>query len=445
MARRVGWRMTMVLGMGTGFVVVGQGAAAPILPAYTLGFGVGAVGVAWAVSAYSVGRLLVTVPTGALAHRTNPRVMLSGGCLITAFGVIGTGLSPNFPLLFACRTLGGVGSGVFMTSAILTIVANAPLQHRARLIGYNQTALLGTVSVAPAVGGILGETVGLRGSFIAVGSLSAIGAALVWTMLPRALREAQEAADEHEGAEASPPPIPQKRRSSTPPRVTGVIWPAFLLASAVNFMIFATRAGARQTIMPLIAAERFGMTVGALGALFTMMSVISLIVLPLASVAGDRFGRVATIAPALPIAAIGLFVWASADSVTALWVGGAALSLGTSLSGPAPAALAADVTPTQRHGVMLSAFRTAGDSGSMIGPIILGWIATASSFGGSLVAHGIALAALGVAVAIVGVKVFGNVLPKRRSPNPPSPSTAAKQRCQTQGPGSGAAGAEGGR
>lgn len=416
-------RLSLILALGTSLVVLGQGAGSPVLPEYALGFGVGSSGLAWAVALYALGRLLVTFPTGLLAHRVRARYVLPGSCAVSALGVIGTGLAPSFPYLLASRVVAGMGSGVYMTSAILAIVATAPVGNRAKLIGFNHTVLLGTVTVAPALGGLLGETLGLRLPFVLVGTVSMLGAVALWWLLPWATRPGASgrAADVEQEIDE---PAPRTQGSlpgafgsladpagqlSSPAEVRGegrgpdsIIWSALIVASMVNLMVFATGSGVRQTILPLLGVERFGMTVGSLGALFTMMSAVSLLALPVTSWAGDRFGAVQTIAPALVVAAVGSVVSGLAGSMAELWIGSAAIAAGSALTGPA-AAWAADVSPNSRLGLTMPLFRSGGDSGSMLGPLVLGSISASTSLGGSLLAHAGAFLGLGGAAVAVAL------------------------------------------
>ena len=402
-------RESMLLAMGTAAVVVGQGAAAPVLPEYTISLGADPVGLAWAVAGFAIGRLVITLPTGIWEQRFSPRLVLTLGCMITAVGVIGTGLAPTFPIMIGTRALAGIGSGIFMTSAILTIVRNAPPESRARQIGFNQTALLGTVSVAPALGGFLGETFGLRASFIIVGVMSAIGGAAVWALLPWAYRGSP--ARPAVTADSDPAEGPVHESTASESQVDEgrfhlpgpLLWSSLVVAAVVNLMVFATRAGARQTVLPLIAVQEFGMTVGSLGALFTMMSVVSLVVLPLSSGLSDRFGRARTIIPAMVIAAVGLVIIPRSHVEWTLWFGAGLMALGTALGGPAPAAWAADLSPVSRQGIVMSSFRTAGDAGSIVGPVILGWIATLWGLGPAMDSQAVALAVVAALVLTVGV------------------------------------------
>lgn len=181
-----------------------------------------------------------------------------------------------------------------------------------------------------------------------------------------------------------------------------IILVQLVVVGLVNFVVFGSRVGARQTIIPLIAVERFDMSVGALGALFTMTAVVTLVVLQGASSLSDRVGRVRIIVPSFVIAAIGFAMIPLAQGVTFLWIASGITALGNALSGPAPAAWAADLAPPERQGLILSSFRMAGDVGSIVGPLALSWVATIASLDAAMVTQAVALVLVALVVLMVG-------------------------------------------
>lgn len=405
-------RISLLLAFGTGFVVFGQGAAMPVLPEFTLDLGANTLGVAWAVALFPIGRLAVNVPIGTYYSRLPPRAVLLTGALTTAVGVIGCGFAHSFWSLLVFRAVGGIGSGIYMTAAILTVLEVAPVADRGRYIGTNQTGLVSSLTIAPAVGGLLGDGFGNRASFIIVGIISFLGALYVLLRIPAyrdavaddAVAPAEQPVGEADGDGdkllARTAPAAREPRPASEPRASN--WqvlktPEFLMACAVGFMVFGTRLGSRQTLLPLIGTVRFEMTVGELGVLFSVMAVLSLAVLQGSTRVTDRVGKVRMIIPAMMIAAIGLVVLAYADTVTRLWVGGLIVTVGLSAAGPAPAAWAADATPPDRHGVAMSWFRTLNDVGSLVGPVVLAAIAAAVTFGLAFIVNAVVLVAIAIA------------------------------------------------
>ncbi len=81
------------------------------------------------------------------------------------------------------------------------------------------------------------------------------------------------------------------------------------------------------------------------------------------------------------LAAGALCLFAFTDSLSVFLIAAVLLALGTGISGPAPAAYAADVIPDNARGLGMGLFRTYSDVGFVVGPLLLGWIAdTSGSF-----------------------------------------------------------------
>ena len=131
------------------------------------------------------------------------------------------------------------------------------------------------------------------------------------------------------------------------------------------------------------------------------MALINLIGLGPAAALSDRVGSKAAIVPSglVTAAALALIAW-TGDSLVFL---GAALLLavGTSIMGPAPAAYAAEAAPDDVRGLAMGLYRSAGDLGFVVGPVLLGAIADATSLAGALAVN--AVLVVGATLLFAGV------------------------------------------
>lgn len=73
---------------------------------------------------------------------------------------------------------------------------------------------------------------------------------------------------------------------------------------------------------------------------------------------------------------------------------------GTGIVGPAPAAYAADIAPAGMRGVTMSLYRTFGDAGFVIGPVLLGWLADLAGFGWALAFDALVLVSIALLLAV---------------------------------------------
>ena len=370
--------------------MAGQGVISPVLPLFAAKFGVGSAAIGLTLSSFALARLILNIPLGLLSDRYGRRLLLVSGPLVTGIGMVGSGFSVGIVDLLAWRFVAGAGSAMYMTGAQIYLTDISNPTNRARFIGTNQGALLLGVSIGPAVGGVLAEFWGLRAPFIVTGVAALFAMVHAYFKIPetRHLALAQIEADRKPSTPGAPAP--------TPPRYEWLRFATsrdFVAISVVVMAIFLTRTAGKQTLMPLYAAENLHMSPGVLGAVFTVMALINIVLLAPAAVIADRYGRKWSIVPSSLVVAVSMFMLASAGGYPMFLAGALVHALGASLSGPAPAAYTADIAPANLRGLAMGMFRTSGDVGFMVGPPLLGALADATSFGWGLAANGVIMAA----------------------------------------------------
>jgi len=367
----------LAISISTVLVMAGQGVIGPVLPLFAKELGVGAGEIGLTLSIFALARLILNVPLGILSDRFGRRFLLVGGPLVTGLGMIGSGFAGDLLSLLAWRFVAGAGSAMYMTGAMVYLTDISTPENRARFIGTNQGALLIGVSIGPGIGGLIAEFFGLRAPFYFVG-VCALGAmAYSYFRIPETVsqgleRAARETAER--AAESGGPPAPGRAW------VRMLRSKEFVLISFVTMTIFFTRTASRQTLIPLLADERLGMSPGVLGAIFMGMSIINVVLLTPSALAADSFGRKAVIVPSMVATGVALLLYAAATGYPMFLVASVAISVAMSLSGPAPAAYAADIAPPEARGLAMGLYRSTGDIGFVIGPPLLGWLADQSSF-----------------------------------------------------------------
>ena len=391
----------------TVLVMAGQGVVAPVLPIYADNFGVSTAVVGLTFTAFGLARLVLNVPAGLWADRAGRRALLIGGPLITAIGMIGSGLAPTIWALLAWRLVAGAGSALYMTGAQIYLIDIAGDAQRARYIATNQGALLVGVSVGPAVGGFLADAFDLRTPFLVVGAGALLTALYGFLRLPETLGSEGDVATESDTKSGR-----STRFGGNLPPATFVLSRQFVAIGVVTFAIFAVRSGFRQTLVPLVGVDKYGFDTGDLGLLFTMLGLIGLVLVGPAGWAADRFGRKPTIVPPGYISAAGLLIAALAPNAIWFAVGLIASSIGTGVSGPAPAAFVADIAPPELRGSAMGLYRTWGDLGLVLAPLLAGLLADGTNRETAMVAIAIL-----VAIAITWFMVVA-VEPPRSVPEP---------------------------
>ncbi len=403
----------VAISLSTVLVMAGQGVIAPVLPLFAKEFGVGTAVIGLTLAVFGLARLILNVPLGLLSDRYGRRSLLVGGPIVTAAGMVASGLAPTIEWLLVWRFVAGAGSAMYMTGAMVYLTDISNEDNRARFIGTNQGALLIGTAVGPAIGGVVAEFWGLRAPFYVVGVAALFAAAYSWARLP-----------ETRGLIALPARAVDGAAPTRGAWLDMVRSRDFLALGFVTLVIFFTRTGSRQTLVPLLGGEVLGLSPGELGAVFTGMSVVNVILLTPAALAADRFGRKRVIVPSMLAHAVGLLLYAISDSVPMFLVASLALSVAASVAGPAPAAYAADLAPPESRGLAMGLYRTSGDIGFLIGAPMLGALTDATSFAWALTANAV-LAAL----SAIAFLVFAHETVKKGATAThatPSPATATR-------------------
>jgi len=308
---------------------------------------------------------MTNIPGGMAAQRWGRRSVLIVGPAVTALGYLLTGTSQSFWQVLAFRFLAGMGGGAHFVAASVYLRDVSTLETRARYMSLQPLSILIGQSVGPIVGGAIAQAWGLRAPFYFAALSLTTAALLVLTAVPEPRTTA---------AAARPAP----RRSQAPPRrqTMGSLFrsPSFLALGLFTVMVFFNRSGGRFTILPLFAAEK-GLTPTQIGALFTLTAVPQLMTVFGAGALADKLGRKSVVMPAVSIVVVGLVTFTLGESYGLLALAAILMGIGEGLVVTSPQALFADIAPRGLEGVTMGLYRTFGDVGFLVGPLLLGWIA----------------------------------------------------------------------
>lgn len=388
-------RAMAAIAVATAIVMMGQGVISPVLPLYLKELDATVASAGLVVGAFGLARLFLNVPAGLLGEKYGRTALMSTGLAITALGTAMTGLAGSIGMMIVWRAIAGAGSAMFMTGAQAYVVDISTPDNRARLMSVQQGSLLLGTDVGPVLGGLAGDNLGLRWPFYIAGVLGA--AAAVWTALRLPNRPPGR-----EGMEQTPAGGRGQHQERPRGAFGGLLTDrTFLLVGLFTFVVFLTRSGSRQTLIPWLGNAEFGMSATQIGFLQSMMTTITFALVLPAGWMSDRFGRKAGMVPGMVVMAAGLFLFAQAGSVALMFAAGALMGLGQGLSGPSPAAYVADLAPPGRVSASMGLYRTFGDVGLVLGPWGLGLIADRSSLASALVVN--AVIAGGVAVSVAAI------------------------------------------
>jgi len=347
------------LGVATALMTLAHGIVSPVLPLYAQSFGVSLSLVGLLVAGFGIARLLANLPAGILAGRLGRRRVLFLGAVISTFGGLLSGLAATFEQLVAARMLSGVGSALFITSALTYVADVSTPATRGRYMSVYQSCFLLGITLGPVPGGLLADLLGLRAPFFAIGAASA--AAALWVFLnvpesrPAASPDARPAGTHHQAG------LTLLLRDRN-----------FILISLIAFGVFFTRGGVQQTLLPVLGRDRFGLSPTQLGVLFGTVAAMNLLTIPVGGFLSDRLGRKASVVPGSLLDTAGLLLLSIEGPPAQFWAGSLLLGLGSGLSGPASAAYVSDVAAPGLLSLALALYRTLADVGLVVGPPLLG-------------------------------------------------------------------------
>ncbi|MER7728017.1 Cmx/CmrA family chloramphenicol efflux MFS transporter [Streptomyces sp. NPDC096323] len=137
------------------------------------------------ISAFAIGMVvgapLLAVATLRLPRRTTLIALIS----VFGLGQVAGALAPTYEVLFASRVVSAFACAGFWAVGAAVAIAMVPVNSRARAMA----VMIGGLSIANVLGvplgAFLGENLGWRSAFWAVGAASAVALAGVTTMIPR--------------------------------------------------------------------------------------------------------------------------------------------------------------------------------------------------------------------------------------------------------------------
>lgn len=349
--------MVSVLSGTVFLVMIGISIITPALPQYATELGASAFLVGVLVGALPAARVLLDLPSGAFGDRFGNRFMMRLGLGIVATTSLLAYASFNYWVLLAVRAAEGVGSAFYVTSSLATLARHAPAERRGRYMGIYVNALLIGQVIGPVIGGFVVLWWGLRAPFGVYSGLALVGMFLITFGIPRTQRAEGPSARIDFGA------VRRLLRDRS-----------YLFVNIGTMGTFFIRSGLITTVIPLFiyynwAVER---TVAATftGVLITTNALASLFTLYPSGWLADRIGRKVPFVTSLILAGIvSPLLFFTTDLTTAIpimFVYGLVLGL----HGPL-AAWTTDLTPPEIMGTSMGLYRTLGDLGFLLGPVIL--------------------------------------------------------------------------
>jgi MFS family permease len=364
----------------TALLSFGQGLLLPTLPVYALEFDVSYAVASLVLAAAGIGTLVADVPAGMLLGRLGLKPTMLLGAGMSAGATLMLGLAQVVPELIVYRFIAGVGMAMWGLSRHAFIAESIDPRMRGRAIsvfgGINRIGMFG----GPAIGGLLGEALGLRASFFVAAGLSAI--ALVVSVVYVHDTRQEHHTERHVRWALVRAMI----------RANGRDLAAAGVAQTFGQMI---RTG-RQTIIPFYATSVLGLSTAEIGLIQSASSTLDMLLFVPAGFLMDRFGRKTAAVPSFAIMAFGMLFIPFTDSFLTLLLAAMVIGMGNGLGAGTMMTLGADLAPPGATGEFLGLWRLIGDTGQAGGPLLVGALTDALGFEASA----FILAGVGIAASL---------------------------------------------
>lgn len=368
--------------LATGLFEFAEGALRFLVPINLDARGLAPAQIGLVFFAFSLASLLARGVAGVLFRPERARALIVAAGLASTIAYLVTPFVTDVASFTILMAIDGFGWGI-ATTCLFTMVllctptAMSPALAMGWYIGFQGLAL----SIATAVGGILGQGLGIAQAMLLLATLPVIAAVFVSIRLPPVVRStadpsADPSADPFRGPVARQDPVPTRRAAlAVSVRRVGLlplaVWSAALVAVYLNVI-----NGLLQAFFPLLGLA-LGLSVAQIGTLSSVRTGVSSIA---RFGAGWIFARIRPERihlPLLTVSAATLAVLPSVAAYVLLLPLFAANGISRGLLRVTTSASAMEATPGHQAG-MAAAVMTAGlDVGKMIGPLIGGIVAGA--------------------------------------------------------------------
>ena len=370
-------------------LALGAGIALPAMPALARSFHVSFGVASGVVTAFLLGNLAGTIPSGWLIDRFGRRSVLISGPLLTSVVAFMVADAHSFPELLVLRFFNGCAAQMWVMARLAAISHGAAASQRGRqvswMFGMDNTGKL----AGPVLGGFIASAWGARAPFDAYAVMALL--ALLPTLIFAQNTPRRAAASD------------AKTRGAAPKLSLRQIVMPRLVYFGVAMFAGLTRGPVQADLLHLYAAFAYHLGPEQIGYLATGAALVTW---PIGFIAGwmmDRFGRKRTMVPGFTGVAISMlalavsaFLHLSLSWYVALFLVGVALQ---ALTGGSVQTVGADVAPPEARGTFLGLWRFTGQGGASLSPVIFALLAVQLNY--SLAFLFIAASAMVVAFLLV--------------------------------------------
>ncbi|MFT7474820.1 MAG: DHA1 family multidrug resistance protein-like MFS transporter [Verrucomicrobiales bacterium] len=356
--------------------VVGVNLITPVLPSYANHFDVGIAAASFLITVFAIARMSARLPAGSLADRFGSRIVCMGGASVQAFGALLATVAPGLAVLLIARAIQGVGSALFGTSANRYLLVVTDKAELGRAIASFQGGIVLGGTIGPLIGGVVAQQFGIFAPFYVQAGL-AIALLIVSGFV----------IDRHEGPEG----VVGSDKAARPTLRQILAIPGFQVVMFGGFSVFFVRAGGINVVVPAFGDSILSMSPAAIGAVISLGSVVSLVVMPLAGRLADSRSRWEVAVGGALMTAITVALFGVVENEIQFFAIAALSGIGIGFVAVALPTMIGDLAPPGTEGRASGVYRMANDMGWIFGPITLALLADQSRYGLAFLVAGVPL------------------------------------------------------
>jgi MFS family permease len=138
------------------------------------------VGISWAVIAYQISQISLSLVFGRIGDIYGRRTIFGMGLIVSAIGALLCGFSQNVTQLILFRLFHGVGASMTQSQARALAMDSLPKESSGKAQGFMTTAFHSGVLVGPSVGGLIIDYIHWRAVFFFLAPIAVAGIVLTW-------------------------------------------------------------------------------------------------------------------------------------------------------------------------------------------------------------------------------------------------------------------------
>jgi EmrB/QacA subfamily drug resistance transporter len=189
------WAILITLSLGFFMTLLDLTIVNIAIPSMITALGASLDEILWVVNAYVLLLAVLLITAGRLGDLRGQRTLFVAGIVVFTLASLACGLAPNPTLLIAFRAVQGVGAAMLMPQTMAIIIATFPADRRGTALGiWGAVAGLATVA-GPTLGGVLVTYASWRWIFIVNVPIGLIVLAMTFAFIPDTRIERQHKLD----------------------------------------------------------------------------------------------------------------------------------------------------------------------------------------------------------------------------------------------------------